>query len=262
MNRVLTSAAVALAFHGGLFWWGRDWEWRAAERSADRKAALTIQLAATATPSLLPAEGEEAVKAVQRIASDKSTAEEPTGTWKSRRRQTSNTAPPTAAPAPVAYEGAQAVAGSDPFPANGEPPPAATAPDLHPGAGNSSLTAPSGAAIPDESSPAPGGSATDRQETGGAGVVEIAARPLYRVNPPPPYPSVARQRNYEGTVLLEVLVDEKGRVGRLRIARSSGYPLLDQAALDGVKGWRFEPGRRSGEKIAMWVEIPIRFTLR
>jgi periplasmic protein TonB len=261
MNRVLASAAVALAFHGGLFWWGRDWEWRAADRSVDRKAPLTIQLAATATPSLPAAEGEEAVEAVQRITSDKSTVEEPSGTWKSRR-QTSNTAPPTAEPAPVANEGAQAVSGSDPFPADGEPPPAATAPDPHPGAGNPSLTAPSGATIPAESSPAPGGSSTVRQEAGGASIVEIAARPLYRVNPPPPYPSVARQRNYEGTVLLEVLVDEKGRVGRLRIARSSGYPLLDQAALDGVKGWRFEPGRRSGEKIAMWVEIPIRFTLR
>ncbi len=87
------------------------------------------------------------------------------------------------------------------------------------------------------------------------------AKPLYRLNRPPPYPRVARRRGYEGTVVLEVLVNRKGRVGELRVFSSSGYTLLDKAAMAAVEDWLFEPGRRGEESVAMWVRVPIRFVL-
>ncbi|MCG2775049.1 MAG: TonB family protein, partial [Desulfobacterales bacterium] len=48
------------------------------------------------------------------------------------------------------------------------------------------------------------------------------ARPMYRTNPSPHYPRLARKRGYEGTVVLEVLVDSNGRVKDLQVFKSGG----------------------------------------
>ena len=88
------------------------------------------------------------------------------------------------------------------------------------------------------------------------------ARPLYKKNPRPVYPTVARRRRYQGTTLLEVLVDSQGRVGELRVFQSCGYEVLDRAALAAVKDWLFEPGRKGDDKVDMWARVPVRFQLR
>ena len=90
----------------------------------------------------------------------------------------------------------------------------------------------------------------------------IEARPIYKENPTPRYPSIARRRGYEGTVILAVLVDPYGQVGDLNIYKSSGYLILDRAAKASVKNWQFEPGRKGNTTIAMWVRIPICFQLK
>ena len=87
------------------------------------------------------------------------------------------------------------------------------------------------------------------------------ASPLYRENPVPEYPLIARKRGYQGTVVLEVLVNREGRVKELTLSASSGYSVLDQAALASVRTWLFEPGMRGGEKVDMWVKVPVRFRL-
>ena len=88
------------------------------------------------------------------------------------------------------------------------------------------------------------------------------ARPLYRSNPPPKYPVLARRRGFQGNVVLEVLVSQIGNVIDLRVLSSSGYPILDSAAISSVKHWTFEPGMRGQEKVEMWVRVPIRFELK
>jgi protein TonB len=60
-------------------------------------------------------------------------------------------------------------------------------------------------------------------------------------------------------LLVEVLAD--GRVGQVKIKRSAGYEILDRAALEAVKTWRFDPGRREGRAVTMSVEVPVRFVL-
>jgi len=90
----------------------------------------------------------------------------------------------------------------------------------------------------------------------------IEARPLYRVSPPPKYPTIARKRGYTGNVVLEVFVGRNGSVVDLRVFSSSGHAILDKAAIFSVKSWTFEPGTRGDEKIAMWVRVPIRFELK
>jgi TonB family protein len=88
------------------------------------------------------------------------------------------------------------------------------------------------------------------------------ARPLYRSNPPPKYPAVARRRGFQGNVVLEVLVGPVGNVIELHVLSSSGYPILDRAAKSSVINWIFEPGMRGQQKVEMWVRVPIRFELK
>ncbi len=91
--------------------------------------------------------------------------------------------------------------------------------------------------------------------------VVVEARPLYRDNPPPPYPRVARKRGQQGTVVLRVEVDESGAARSVVLQNSSGFDSLDQAALKAVAGWRFEAGSRDGVATAMEVLVPVRFVL-
>jgi protein TonB len=60
-------------------------------------------------------------------------------------------------------------------------------------------------------------------------------------------------------LFVEVLAD--GRVGQVSIKRSAGHETLDRAALEAVRTWRFEPGRREGRAVTMSVEVPVRFVL-
>lgn len=87
------------------------------------------------------------------------------------------------------------------------------------------------------------------------------AVPRYGDNARPTYPQLARLRGYQGVVVLfvEVLVD--GRVGQVGIRRSAGHEILDRAALEAVRSWRFEPGRKEGRTVEMSVEVPVRFVL-
>jgi protein TonB len=61
--------------------------------------------------------------------------------------------------------------------------------------------------------------------------------------PEPKYPGFAVRNHYQGTVTLEILVDESGKVSGTKIRKSSGYPTLDEAAVEVVKTkWKFPPG--------------------
>ena len=88
------------------------------------------------------------------------------------------------------------------------------------------------------------------------------AYPLYRENVPPVYPEIARIRGYEGIVLVAAEILPDGRVGNMKIRKSSGHAILDQSAVEAVKPWKFEPARKSGKPFAVWVELPIKFVLQ
>jgi protein TonB len=88
------------------------------------------------------------------------------------------------------------------------------------------------------------------------------AYPRYQLNAPPPYPGLARKRGQDGTVIIQVLVNEEGRVDDLKIEISSNFRLLDRAAVSAVRKWSFEPGRRGNERIPMWIRVPVTFKLK
>ena len=92
--------------------------------------------------------------------------------------------------------------------------------------------------------------------------IEQYAIPIYDKNPSPEYPLIARRRGFQGTVVLEVLVDRNGRVGDLRVFNSSGYKVLDRAAVKSVSEWIFRPAIKGNENIEMWVRVPVCFQLK
>ena len=83
----------------------------------------------------------------------------------------------------------------------------------------------------------------------------------YRETPQPNYPDSARREGKEGRVLLRVLVDEEGKAKAIEINTSSGHDLLDRAATEAIKKWRFVPARAGGKPIEIWVKVPIEFQL-
>lgn len=77
----------------------------------------------------------------------------------------------------------------------------------------------------------------------------------------PAYPTAAREDGLEGRVGLRVLVDAQGQVRQVDWARRSGIALLDLAARDAVRLWRFLPALQAGQPVAGSVELVIRFEL-
>jgi protein TonB len=75
----------------------------------------------------------------------------------------------------------------------------------------------------------------------------------------PVYPEIARSARVGGVVILEAMIAADGSVRNVRVLRS--IPLLDQAALDAVKQWRFTPTLLNGEAIPVVMTVTVMFAL-
>ena len=76
---------------------------------------------------------------------------------------------------------------------------------------------------------------------------------------PPAYPDIAREAGVDGTVMVQALVGKDGRVKDTRVVKS--IPMLDASALTAVKQWVFKPALSNNKPVAVWVAVPVRFTL-
>ncbi|OGX35035.1 MAG: hypothetical protein A3C36_04245 [Omnitrophica WOR_2 bacterium RIFCSPHIGHO2_02_FULL_52_10] len=88
-----------------------------------------------------------------------------------------------------------------------------------------------------------------------------AAKPLMHVNPAPVYPQIARERGWEGTVRLEVRVEQDGHPSAVGVERSSGHAALDDSAAQAVRQWKFSPARSGSMRFSSKIIIPVQFTL-
>lgn len=99
----------------------------------------------------------------------------------------------------------------------------------------------------------------------------VAPRPAVRVGgdirPPqkirdvaPRYPAIAQASKVEGVVILEATIGEDGSVRDVRVLR--GKPLLDDAAADAVRQWRFTPTLLNGEPVPVVMTVTVAFALR
>jgi TonB family protein len=77
--------------------------------------------------------------------------------------------------------------------------------------------------------------------------------------PGPVYPEAARQAGVTGTVMVQALIGKDGLVKDTRVMKS--IPLLDSAAVEAVRQWKFKPALVKNEPVAVWVAIPVRFSL-
>jgi protein TonB len=84
-----------------------------------------------------------------------------------------------------------------------------------------------------------------------------AARILNRVQPL--YPPLARQTRISGTVRLHAIISKDGSIQQLEVI--SGHPLLQQAALDAVRQWRYQPTLLNGEPVEVDTTIDVIFSL-
>ncbi len=96
----------------------------------------------------------------------------------------------------------------------------------------------------------------------GPAPVPVVSEARFQSPPSPPvYPRRAAELGQRGVAVLRALVQPDGSTSEIVLWRSSGFVLLDDAALGAVRQWRFEPARRDGGAILAWVEIPVRFEL-
>ncbi len=79
----------------------------------------------------------------------------------------------------------------------------------------------------------------------------------------PQYTAEAMRAKVQGTVLLECVVLPDGSVGNVQVVKSLDSAFgLDQEAIKAAKQWRFRPGTRLGQPVAVLVTIELTFTLR
>jgi periplasmic protein TonB len=112
-------------------------------------------------------------------------------------------------------------------------------------------------------------------DSGGIGVVDVPPppppqgpvrihqgirAPLKVVDIAPVYPAVARAARIEGVVIIEATIDARGNVEAARVLRPQ--PMLDQAALDAVKQWKFTPTLLNGVPVPVIMTVTVNFTLQ
>ncbi|MGZ4872378.1 MAG: energy transducer TonB [Candidatus Angelobacter sp.] len=85
-------------------------------------------------------------------------------------------------------------------------------------------------------------------------------RPQATHTPEPEFSEQARHAKYQGTVVLNIVVDQAGKISRIRLERPLGMGL-DENAMEGVKKWRFKPATRNGQPVAVEMAIEVSFNL-
>lgn len=83
--------------------------------------------------------------------------------------------------------------------------------------------------------------------------------PRKLVDAPPVYPDIAKQARVQGIVILECTIAPTGEVEKVEVIR--GIPLLDQAAIDSVKQWRYTPTLLNGVPVPVIMTVTVNFRL-
>jgi protein TonB len=88
---------------------------------------------------------------------------------------------------------------------------------------------------------------------------DVAQRNLIS-NPAPKYPALAQAARVQDYVMLQATIDKAGTIVDLKILR--GHPLLNEAALEAVKQWRYQPFLLNGVATDVVTTITVNFSLQ
>ncbi|HUX20780.1 MAG TPA: energy transducer TonB [Spirochaetia bacterium] len=174
---------------------------------------------------------------------------------------------PAAVPSPPAPEKGATPAKPAPTPAP-PPPPVEESPPAH---------VPPKAASGDQGDGSPqGGQISGKDEPGRVGGTAgpgAAAAPSVGSAPPAStparvsgelgvaYPVIARERGFQGTVVVEVQVDADGRAGAVQVTRTSGHRILDSAAAEAARSGSYRPATEGGQPVGSSIELTVTFQL-
>ena len=89
----------------------------------------------------------------------------------------------------------------------------------------------------------------------------ITAHGHYLSNPKPAYPKAAKRQKQEGLVLLSVSLSATGIPEEVSVKRSSNFALLDDAAVEAVRKWKFVPTMVRGVAVSSKVDVPLEFKI-
>jgi protein TonB len=86
--------------------------------------------------------------------------------------------------------------------------------------------------------------------------------PVAQRAPAPPYPPIALRQRVEGTVVLNVLVDETGKVADTQVVSAAGGKTgLNEAAVEYVRQWMFRGATKDGVPVKVWYPVKVDFRL-
>ncbi len=88
----------------------------------------------------------------------------------------------------------------------------------------------------------------------------LSEKPVVIKRVEPVYPELARKAGIEGRVIVKVLINTKGDVEKVEVIKS--HPLLDQAAIEAAKQFKFKPGKQRDRYVKVWMTIPFNFRLK
>jgi periplasmic protein TonB len=84
--------------------------------------------------------------------------------------------------------------------------------------------------------------------------------PVAKFTPEPDFSEEARKAKYQGTVTLSAIIGPDGRPRNLRVVRHLGMGL-DEKAMEKVRTWLFEPGKRNGQPVSVAMTLEVDFRL-
>ncbi|HKV95152.1 MAG TPA: energy transducer TonB [Candidatus Angelobacter sp.] len=84
--------------------------------------------------------------------------------------------------------------------------------------------------------------------------------PRATYTPEPEFSEEARRAKFQGTVIMHIVIDKTGQITRIRLERPLGKGL-DENAMERIKIWRFNPGIRNGQPVAVEMNIEVSFNL-
>lgn len=89
---------------------------------------------------------------------------------------------------------------------------------------------------------------------------ELSEKPIPVLTVNPNYPEIARKAGIQGMVVVKVLIGLDGSVEDVEVVKS--HPMLDAAAIEAARQFKFKPGKQRDRVVRVWMSIPFNFRLK